>query len=165
MCIYILLYFYVCRHKWSLIIIHLIYILYFFSDQYILITFPCPKKSIFNILWYLFNGYIKQYLYQHHHHWILDSFWCVNVVCNTRIISFDLAVSLLGNNEEILYIFTQNGVNDCSMELLQWMYTYRQLSEFPHTPNKWLWPFLFSLCVLAWKQGMEKYYLGSIWPS
>ena len=30
-----------------------------------------------------------------------------------------MAVSLLGNNEEILYIFTQNGVNDCSMELLQ----------------------------------------------
>lgn len=75
----------------------------FFSDQYILITFPCPKKSIFNILWYLFNGYIKQYLYQHHHHWILDSFWCVNVVCNTRIISFDLAVSLLGNNENIVH--------------------------------------------------------------
>lgn len=119
----------------------------------------------FNILWYLFNGYIKQYLYQHHHHWILDSFWCVTVMCNTRRTSFDLAVSLLGNNEEILYIFTQNGVNNCSMELLQWMYTYRQLSEFPHTSDKWLRPFLFSLCVLAWKQGIEKYHLGSIWPS
>lgn len=132
LCIYIL-YFYVCRHKQSLIIKHLIYILYFFLrsvyTNHISMSRKINLPHYFNILWYLFNGYIKQYLYQHHHHWTLGSFWCVTVVCHIRITSFDLAVSLLGNNEGILYIFTQNGVNDCSVELLQWMYTYRKLSE------------------------------------
>lgn len=99
---------------------------------------------------------ISNSTYQCPRHCILGSFWWVIALCCTGIKSLDMAVYLLGNNEEILQKFHSKWCEQLFSEILALNVYLQQVIQVPVSLNIWqkrVLTFFFHFCPSA---GLER---------